>query len=795
MSKKCDMPQICLETRRVSEGNGGQTNCCCNPTRQRGSPSLTRRVTMARHFWIALLFGMLLCASAAAQSVCFPAPRLLTTMPMGGRAGTQVELAITGEHLEDIEKLLFSHPGITAAAKLRGDGTPEPNQFVVSIAAEVPPGIHEARVMSRLGISSTRVFTVSTHDERKQDKPSTTIETAMPLGVDTICNSTIPAGGINHYTFEAKQGDRIVIDCAAKGIDSKLKPVLIVADTMGRDLLVERRGGALDFRSPADGLYVIKVHDLTFKGGAEYFYRLAVQKFAADAPLTRLPSTRTVSCFSWPPDGLPPEAALAETEPNNQGAQSQKITLPTDIRGSFYPAADVDTFEFNAKKGEVWWIELASERLGCPTDSSVIVQRVTSEGASEKLVDVAELPDILSPVKRSSNGYAYDGPPYNAGSTDALGKIEIPEDGTYRLQVLDLFGGTRSDPRNVYRLIVRRAAPDFTLVAWGLHLELRNGDRNALSKPLALRGGSTVALEVVAVRRDGFDGEIELTLENLPAGVTSAGLKIPAGGSRGIMLVTASQDAPRGLTEAKFYGSATINGTKVERRCHWASPAWPIRDSWSEVPVPRLVNSFPVSVGGSEVAPISIAPRENKTLEVVAGETQTLKIPLAHVRRGQFSGATMSLKTFGAGFESMPAFDVSLDADQSEAVVDLAKLKTPPGEYRIAFYGSAVAKYRYNPRAVDAAELSHQQAQAQATAAANELDQVTRQASAAATEQKASFEQSVKVATDKKKAADEAVATAVKKLAEVKKQAEPSDIVDIVVSEPITIRVQPAEKK
>ena len=34
-----------------------------------------------------------------AQSVGLPAPRLLTTMPMGGRVGTELEIKITGEHL------------------------------------------------------------------------------------------------------------------------------------------------------------------------------------------------------------------------------------------------------------------------------------------------------------------------------------------------------------------------------------------------------------------------------------------------------------------------------------------------------------------------------------------------------------------------------------------------------------------------------------------------------------------------------------------------------------------------
>jgi len=218
---------------------------------------------------LVVLLALIYSVTVSAQSVCFPSPRLLTTVPMGGQVGTEFDVTISGEHLEDIEQLVFSHPGITARAKQRADGTPEPNQFVVSVAADVPPGMHEARILSRLGISSARVFTISTLEELKQDKPSTTLDAAMPVGVNTICNATIPAGAMNHYTFEAKRGDRIVVDCAAKGIDSKLKPVLIVADPLGRDLIVERRGGALDFAVPDDGTYVIKVHDLTFKGGSE----------------------------------------------------------------------------------------------------------------------------------------------------------------------------------------------------------------------------------------------------------------------------------------------------------------------------------------------------------------------------------------------------------------------------------------------------------------------------------------------------------------------------------------------
>ena len=65
-----------------------------------------------------------------------------------------------------------------------------------------------------------------------------------------------------------------------------------------------------------------------------------------------------------------------------------------------------------------------------------------------------------------------------------------------------------------------------------------------------------MALEVVALRRDGFDGEIELAMEGLPEGVTAHGLKIPAGQSRGMMLITAQADAPARLRQRHLLGTS-----------------------------------------------------------------------------------------------------------------------------------------------------------------------------------------------------------------------------------------------
>jgi hypothetical protein len=726
--------------------------------------------------------------------VGLPAPRLLTITPMGGRVGTEVEVAISGEYLDEAGDLIFSDPRITARRKIDAAGTPSANRYVVAIAPSCPAGLYEARVMTRLGVSASRIFAVGTLAEMVPAKPNRTLAAAQELPLNSVCNSTVTDRSIDYYTFRAKKGQRLVIDCATRGIDSKLNATVIVADAAGRDLLVQRRGGVLDFTAPEDGAYVIKVHELTFKGGPAFYYRLGLWEQPAGTPIVRQPATKPVNSFSWPPPGLSPQPPHAEVEPNNDGAKAQRIRLPCDISGRFYPAADVDVFEFEAKKGEEWWIEVASERLGLPTDPAILVQHVIKgkNGGADKLTDVLELTDIPSPVKVSSNGYAYDGPPYNAGSSDILGKLVIKEDGLYRLQLSDLFGGTRNEPDHAYRLLIRRAAPDFALVAWALHMELRNGDRNALSKPIALRGGATMALEVVAFRRDGFNGEIELTMDGLPAGVTAQGLKIPAGQSHGMMLITAAEGAPHGYANATFVGRSTLAGKVVTRPCRLASVSWPIPDSWGEIPSPRLLEDVPVSVSGIERSPLTITAK-TRVLEAKVGEKLTIPLVLKHT--SDLSGDKIPMKLIGAGFERAPRFDLPIKADSAQMVLDLKALNVQPGEYHVSILGGGVVKYRHQPERVASVEAASQKKLAEVKTLEAELKKATADAQNAPAANKAQMAKTLAAANSRMKAATDALKAAQQQLQKAKEAAQPRDIADIMVAEPFTIRVKPVEKR
>jgi len=739
-----------------------------------------------------ILPGLLFLVSvptAFGQLVGLPDPYLLTLMPMGAKQGSSVEVEITGENIENVSQLIFSNPKITAKPVADDAGKPVENKFLVTIAADAPVGVHDARVLSRLGISSPRAFSVGTLSETTCKEPHDSAEKAAAITVNSVANAVMPQRAVNYYSFTAQKGKRYAIECAAVGIDSKLTPVVIVADEKGRDLLVNRTGGAIDFNPKAAGKYLIKVNDLTFQGSNRHFYRLALQEIPADGLPPLQLSTAKVSSVSWPPQGLPDKPGANEVEPNNRADQAEKITLPCDIAGSFFPAADVDTYEFTAKKGEVWWVEVGSERMGLATDPFVLVQGVVEKDGKQTLVDVAELYDIKSPLKISSNGYSYDGPPYDVGSPDVLGKVEIKEDGVYRLQVRDLFGGTRNEPANHYRLIVRKPQPDFAIAAWSVHMTLRNGDRAAFSKPIALRTGDATVLEVLAVRRDGFDGDIDLKMENLPAGVSATGLTIPAGKSVGHVVITAEENAKPGFSLANLSGTAKIGEANVTRPCRLATMEWPVKDAKQEIPAPRLVESIPVSVSDSEAYPMSFSAAEEKVWETVEGTKLT--IPLKAVWREEFTGTSIKLKAYGRGLDTLKDFEMPLKAESHNVEIDLAALKTPPGDYTIAFYGGGVAKYRYNPDEVPVAEAAKKKAEAEATAAAANAKTLAAAVAKAPADKNAEPEAASKAAAAKQKAAEAAKAAADKHLAAVTKAAAPTDRVDIYVSKPIRIKVKP----
>src|SRR4051794_28851252 len=166
-----------------------------------------------------ILIFALAAAPCLAQQVTLPLPRLLTVTPMGGQAGTKVDVTITGENLEEVSSLVFSSPKISATPVAGVE-----NKFTVSIAADAPAGVYDAWVLSRLGVSSVRAFSVGQLPEITRGKPNNSAETALAVPANTICNAALTKRAVDFYSFTGAKGKRVVLDCAATSIDSRLTP-------------------------------------------------------------------------------------------------------------------------------------------------------------------------------------------------------------------------------------------------------------------------------------------------------------------------------------------------------------------------------------------------------------------------------------------------------------------------------------------------------------------------------------------------------------------------------------------
>lgn len=696
-------------------------------------------------------------------SAQLPTARLSTFFPPGGQAGTSLDVTLAGADLEGLSELRFSHPGITAkpaAPPSEGERKPEA-RFAVTVAADVPPGLYEARAVGRYGVTNARAFAVGGAREIVR-----TAAEPMTMEIDAVVNARCTASAIDVYAFDAKAGQRVLIACDAREVDSRLAPVLMLSDAAGREIDRDRRGGIIDFTPAEDGRFTLRVHDLLYRGGQEYFYRLSVHTrphIDAVLPPFGQPGTKgtykllgrnlpggTRAGGATGADGKPldelnveialPEAngatagdalaaawsatfdgfayrlandrgasnavtialagwaAVTEADANDKPADAQAIDVPCELAGRFHPRGDRDWFAFDAKKGDAYWIEVTSERLGHPTAPFLLVQRAGKEAGQAE--DVLESPDADLGLAGGSAVAAT----FRTASRDPAVRFEAKEDGRYRVMVRDLFNGVRDDATLTYRLSIRKAEPDFRVVAVpvGQGLKDNKEDPASASAPL-LRKGGTLPIRVQVIRRDGFDGAVRVEAEGLAEGVTCPPVTIGGGEASGALLLTAADDAKGWAGTVRIVGKGKAGEVELVRPARFGAVVWAGAGAGGEggsgvsgdTLRTRLTRDFALAVSEEEAAPISIAPAEDKAFEAVAGTK--VSIPLKVVRRAEVKAA-FKLKCAGAAaLEKAKEVTIEPKADGGTLELDLSKEKLPPGTHTFHLQGPAQVKYARPP--------------------------------------------------------------------------------------------------
>jgi hypothetical protein len=127
---------------------------------------------------------------------------------------------------------------------------------------------------------------------------------------------------------------------------------------------------------------------------------------------------------------------------------------------------------------------------------------------------------------------------------DSMLEFESPRDGRFHIRVADVRG--LGGPDFGYHLVTRRAQPDFEL---SLATNSPNIPRN-----------SSVVIPVNVRRIDGFMGPIDVTVENLPAGITATSVRVePEQYTAELLFSADTQAAPFPASSWAITGRAQLN--------------------------------------------------------------------------------------------------------------------------------------------------------------------------------------------------------------------------------------------
>jgi hypothetical protein len=552
------------------------------------------------------------------------------------------------------------------------------------------------------------------------------------------------------------------IDSRANGTLVMLGPT---GRELGRSLDVEGLDPVLDFTAPAEGRYVIGMYDFVYGGGPDYFYRLNVTTtpqidfvFPPSGPagsnnqytiygrnlpggqpaegltIGKQPLQKLVVNIAIPADELARHQAaiigpavprnvmvdaieyrlpspqgnsnpvaigvsqgpvVLEQEPN-VAATPQKIAVPCEFVGQFYPQRDQDWVQFDAKKGDVYWIEVIGHRMGRNCDPSLSIQRLTKNDKGEEIAaDVAHADD--APDRPQKVGSDFD-----ISSDDPSYKLSVPEDGVYRVGVRDNFGDNRQDPRYVYRLVIRKPEPDFRVAVFPDAPPNPQNQQIASIETLVVRKGGTTMLKVVAERRDEFHGEISVTVEGLPAGVTSSGAVL-GGNVTTATLVIASTDAATAWSgPLKLVAKANIDGQDKVRPVRTGSLVWGSANRQQMPPVYRATRDLVLGVADKEPERALVEIGDGNIVEMALGGK--IELPVKVTRRGELKDPIKLTPVYLPNEMKPKDLAIANGVSEGKLEMELNNGNIKPGVYTFCMKAESKINYARNPDAVAAIE-------------------------------------------------------------------------------------------
>jgi len=634
-------------------------------------------------------------------------PHITYLFPAGGQRATTLQTMIRGRGLEGASAVRVSGKGVTAKilaieepdtklqqrSKNRQDQSENPNvvRLSVAIAADAELGERDLRLLTPKGASNRFRFIVGQIAEVNEVEPNDKLDQVQSLpSLPVLVNGQVFQGDRDVFQFTAKAGQTLVLDVRARmllpyiadAVPGWLQSSLTLYDSAGKELAYcddfrFHPDPLLIYKVKKDGRYLVEIKDVLYRGREDLVYRLSIGALPfithvfplggrrgagtrvelhgvnLPAPSTNLAlpaDCPTPHCVQADRNGLTSNALpfavddiaeMTETEPNNSAERANKIETPVAINGRIEQPGDVDCFLIGAKEKQRLVMEVWARRLESPLDSMLAV------------FNLAKRRELVSNDDTIDASYGLI-----THHCDSRLEYTFPAAGDYVLQIQDVQG--HGGQEYAYRLVVARRRPDFAL-------------RIVPDNPPIAQGG-TGAIKVKAFRRDGFDGEINLAVENLPEGCVLSDAVIGAKAPEVRFTLTAPDNAPLGVFSPTVKGTAKIGDQAVVRR---ATPSEDLMQAfiyWHNVPSKEFLPSI------VKPKPFALAIAENKVLEIPQGGQVEVPIKLVRKDKEKAKGA-VSLKA-DTPPKGVTVKGGNIPPNKTDAVITITALKQVPVGFR-----------------------------------------------------------------------------------------------------------------
>ncbi len=610
-------------------------------------------------------------------------------------------------------------------------------RFQVTIAPNTPLGMHDVRVVGFGGISIPKTFIVSDLNELAEEEVNDDVPEAQKLNINSgVTGVLIEQDDVDYFQFEAKKGQRIILSCLAYSIDSRAEPYLQVFDKKGRLLgsnhSFSETDALLDISLPRDDTYLVRVCSLNyFSGGFDHTYRLKISTtpwidavypcvlqpgkankvtvYGANLPGGKIdPSARIgsrileklVTTIQVPNDPaklrlldfhrpIKPASAhldgmtfrlknaqgysnptlltfatanvVLENRENDTEAKAHRLKPDCEVAGTLEKNADEDWYSFTAKRGEVLFIDLYGERIGSPVDLELEIKDVTTKSTIAQLDD-----DDNSPTDMQFYARNNDPPTF---------RFVSPRDGEYRLRVTNKKSSVPGGPHLGYRLRLSQGNPDFRIVVMP--------PLPASWASCRLRQRGKQALNVFVIRRDGWNGEVELRADELPPGVTCPPQVVPVGATVSQLVLSMDTNAKPWNGLIKVKGIGNIKGKKVVQEARSATVTYPLAKT--ELALPARLNRG-IAMAMRKDVPFTLEARVPRDLTIEQGKFFKVSIEQrrmwAEVTR---TWVQLSPRPLPSGITA-PSFRLAPNRTARNLLVR-TRTDTPPGKYTLVYTG------------------------------------------------------------------------------------------------------------